>query len=79
MMESSLSFTDGDLCPSVSQYREPIALRYLVEFQEYVERRLKQKKSVISMKGGNKQESPHGKVGDLVVDCLLLRYLFCYE
>ena len=27
------------------------------------------------MKGGNKQESPHGKVGDSVVDCLLLRYL----
>ena len=27
------------------------------------------------MKGGNKQESPHGKVGDSVVDRLLLRYL----
>ena len=29
------------------------------------------------MKDGNEQESPHGKVGDSVVDCLLLRYL-CY-
>ena len=40
------------------------------------------KKSVINMKGGNKQESPHGKVGDSVVDCLSLRYLSyrkCYS
>ena len=44
MIESSLSFTDGDLYSSVSQYRgEPIALRYLVEFQEYIERRLNKK------------------------------------
>ena len=44
MMESSLFFAGGDRCSSVSQYRgEPIALRYLVEFQEYIERRLDKK------------------------------------
>ena len=43
-MESSLPFTDGDLCSSVSQHRdEPIGLRYLVEFQEHIERRLDKK------------------------------------
>ena len=31
------------------------------------------------MTGGNKQESPHGKVGDSVVDRLLLQYLSCCE
>ena len=33
------------------------------------------KKSVISVKGGNKPEITHGEVGDSVVDRLLLRYL----
>jgi hypothetical protein len=38
-MESSLFSTDGDLCSIVSQYRdEPTVLRYLVEFQEPIER-----------------------------------------
>ena len=38
-MESSLFFTDGDLCLSVSRYRDGFAvLRYLVDFQEHIER-----------------------------------------
>jgi len=37
-MESSLFFTDGDLCSSVSRHcDEPAALRYLVELQEHIE------------------------------------------
>ena len=44
MMESSLFFTGRDRCSSVSQYRgEPIASRYLVELQKYIERRLDKK------------------------------------
>ena len=79
ILESSFFFTDGDLCSSVSRHRdEPIALHYLVEFQEHIERRL-DKKLVISVKGGKKMENPHGEVGDPVVDRLLLRYLSRYE
>jgi len=38
MMESSLFFTDGDLCSSVSRHcDELMVLRYLVEFQEHIE------------------------------------------
>ena len=80
IIESSLFFTDGDLCSNVSQYHdEPIASCYLVEFQECIERRLNKKKSVISVKGGKKLEITYGEVGDSIVDRLLLRYLSCRE
>ena len=38
--ESSLPFTDGDLCSGLSQWHNPViaALGYLVEHQEEVER-----------------------------------------
>jgi len=41
MMESSLSFTDGDRCSSVSRCNDDLAvLPYLMKFQECTERRL---------------------------------------
>ena len=40
-MESSLFSTAGNPCSRVSQYRDDlIVLRYLVEFQEHIKRRL---------------------------------------
>ena len=33
------------------------------------------KEPIISVKNGDRLENSYGEVGDLVVDCLLLRYL----
>ena len=41
IIESSLFFTNGEFCPTVSRYRGELAvLHYLVKLQEHIERRL---------------------------------------
>src|SRR6266478_6290106 len=72
MMESSLFFTDGEFCPSVSQYRGKFAvLRYLVELQKHIKRRL-DKGEVINVNDRSKPVNPHGEIGDSSIDRLLL-------
>ena len=76
--ESSLFFTPGDFCSSVSECRcELVEFYYLMKFQKGVEGSLDERTDC-QRKKIDKSESPHSEVGDLVIDRLLLRHLpFC--
>ena len=53
--ESSLSFTTGDFCSSVSEQRnKPAEHRYLMKFQEHVERRLEGRAISVNDEGNGK-------------------------
>ena len=75
MTESSLSFTIGDFCSSVSGWCDsPAEPHHLMEFQERVERRLDERTGHQPNVQGE-QENPYSEVGNSIVDRLLLRKL----
>jgi len=73
MTESSLFFTAGDFCSSISEYRDNLAGRHhLLKFKESIEGRLDDETDHQHNLEKNKPENTHSEASDSDVDRLLL-------